>query len=144
MSASFECADTVPSCDDPIFHIAINSFIMKIVEILVFWPLIFTMHCKCFVLSMLHAQKKHSYRRMKKSYPSKFKDKTFLSLDGKISSLDGKIPSLDGKKSSMDGIFICQKKISSFIFIHGSKVRMMMKDDGHGHSLYLLYIYKLW
>ena len=69
-----------------------------------------------------------------KSYPSKFKDKTFLSLDGKISSLDGKISSLDGKKSSMDGIFICQKKISSFIFIHGSKVRMMMKDDGHGHS----------
>ena len=45
-----------------------------------------------------------------KSHPSKFKDKTFLSLDGKISSLDGKIPSLDGKKSSMDGIFICQKK----------------------------------
>ena len=71
--------------------------------ILEFWPLIFTMHCKCFVLSMLHAQKNHSYRRMKKSYPSKFKDKTFLSLDGKISSLDG-------KKSSMDGIFICQKK----------------------------------
>ena len=34
----------------------------------------------------------------------------------------------------MESLFV-KKKISSFIFIHGWKVRMMMKDDGHGHSL---------
>ena len=63
-----------------------------------------------------------------KSHPSKFKDETFLTLDGKISSLDGKISSLDGKKSSMDGIFISQKK-NPILHFHPW---MKSKDDDEG------------